>query len=100
MLLKAVKPNEKCFPPDFMFRLDDKEFAALRSQFVTSKPGRGGRRYSPYVFTDQGVAMLSSVLRSERAITVNIEIMQGVSARAAVHPLPRRRICRIGWCAS
>lgn len=76
VLLQAVKRNETRFPPDFMFRLDDEEFAALRSQFVTSKPGRGGRRYSPYVFTEQGVAMLSSVLRSERAITVNIEIMR------------------------
>lgn len=76
VLLQAVKRNEARFPPDFMFRLDDEEFAALRSQFVTSKPGRGGRRYSPYVFTEQGVAMLSSVLRSERAIAVNIEIMR------------------------
>ena len=58
-----------------MFQLSQEEFAILRSQFVTSSD-RGGRRYSPYAFTEQGVAMLSSVLRSQRAIQVNIEIMR------------------------
>lgn len=76
VLLQAVKRNLKRFPPDFMFQLNYREVAALRSQTVTSKPGRGGRRYQPYVFTEQGVAMLSSVLNSERAIEVNIHIMR------------------------
>jgi len=59
-----------------MFKLDRSETAALRSQIATSNAGRGGRRYSPYVFTEQGVAMLSGVLRSKRATAVNIEIMR------------------------
>jgi hypothetical protein len=76
-LLQAVKRNPARFPSDFCFQLTRKEAAALRSQTVTSnKPGRGGRRYAPYVFTEQGIAMLSSVLRSERAIRVNVEIMR------------------------
>src|ERR1700690_1424423 len=75
-LLQAVKRNLERFPPDFMFELSSAESAALRSQSVTSKPGRGGRRYAPYAFTEQGVAMLSSVLNSSRAIAVNIEIMR------------------------
>ena len=79
VLLQAVKRNLERFPDDFMFQLDAEEWKTLRSQIVTSneKPsGRGGRRYAPYAFTEQGVAMLSSVLRSERAIQVNIEIMR------------------------
>jgi hypothetical protein len=75
-LLQAVKRNVERFPPDFMFELSAAEWTALRSQSVTSKPGRGGRRYAPYAFTEQGVAMLSSVLSSDRAIAVNIEIMR------------------------
>jgi len=75
-LLQAVKRNLERFPPDFMFELSAAEWAALRSQSVTSKSGRGGRRYAPYAFTEQGVAMLSSVLNSDRAIAVNIEIMR------------------------
>jgi hypothetical protein len=75
-LLQAVRRNGERFPDDFMFQLTDEEFAALRSQFVISKLGRGGRRYLPYAFTEQGVAMLSSVLHSERAIHVNIQIMR------------------------
>ena len=75
-LVQAVKRNPERFPPDFMFELSAAEWAALRSQTVTSKPGRGGRRYAPYAFTEQGVAMLSSVLNSDRAIVVNIEIMR------------------------
>jgi len=74
-LLQAVKRNPGRFPSDFMFRLDVEEFAFLRSQFVTSKR-RGGRRTLPCAFTEQGVAMLSSVLRSERAVQVNVEIMR------------------------
>jgi hypothetical protein len=73
-LIQAVKRNIKRFPADFMYQLTKKEVNSLRSQFVTSK--RGGRRYLPYVFTQEGVAMLSSVLNSERAILVNIQIMR------------------------
>ncbi|MEX2228337.1 MAG: ORF6N domain-containing protein [Dehalococcoidia bacterium] len=77
-LVQAVQRNRDRFPDDFMFRLSDDEFEVLRSQSVISKPrgGSGGRRYPPYAFTEQGVAMLSSVLRSERAVQVNIEIMR------------------------
>jgi hypothetical protein len=74
VLLQAVKRNDSRFPPDFMFQLSSDEFANLRSQFVTSS--WGGRRHAPYAFTEQGVAMLSSVLNSPRAIAVNIEIMR------------------------
>jgi len=66
VLVQAVKRNLERFPGDFMFQLTDQEFGRLRSQFVTSKLGRGGRRTAPYAFTEQGVAMLSSVLRSPR----------------------------------
>jgi hypothetical protein len=66
VLNQAVRRNATRFPSDFMFQLTTEETTALRSQFVTSK-GRGGRQYRPYVFTEQGVAMLSSVLHSERA---------------------------------
>jgi hypothetical protein len=75
-LVQAVKRNRYRFPPDFMFQLDLEECHRLRSQFVISKT-RGGRRYAPYVFTEQGVAMLSSVLKSHRAIQVNIHSMRG-----------------------
>ena len=64
------------FPSDFMFQLTADEADILRYQIGTSKKGRGGRRYLPYVFTEQGVAMLSSVLNSERAVLVNVEIMR------------------------
>ena len=89
-LNERVRRNRKRFPEDFMFRLTKTEAEALRSQFATSKErgdglrsqfatsktGRGGRRYLPYAFTEQGVAMLSSVLNSERAVEVNIAIMR------------------------
>jgi hypothetical protein len=75
-LIQQVKRNLKRFPDDFMFQLSKAEAQALRSQFATSNDSRGGRRYSPYVFTGQGVAMLSGVLRSDGAIAVNIEIMR------------------------
>ena len=74
VLLQAVKRNKGRFPHDFMYHLTDIEVINLRSQFVTSS--WGGRRHVPYVFTEQGVAMLSSVLNSERAIKVNIHIMR------------------------
>ena len=91
-LNEAVKRNITRFPEDFMFQLtndewnslrsqfatskDEDEMDSLRSQIVTSKDNRGGRRYLPYVFTEQGVAMLSSVINSGRAIEVNISIMR------------------------
>ncbi len=75
-LIQAVKRNIRRFPSDFMFQLTATEDKSLRSQFVISKKGRGGRRYIPYAFTEQGVAMLSSVLNSARAIQVNIAIMR------------------------
>lgn len=74
-LNQAVTRNRLRFPSDFMFRLNKQEYSNLRSQIVTSK-SRGGRRYLPYAFTEQGVAMLSSVLKSERAILANVEIMR------------------------
>jgi len=74
VLLQSVKRNAKRFPDDFMYQLTEQEVAILRSQIVTSR--WGGRRYLPYVFTEQGVAMLSTVLNSERAIQVNIAIMR------------------------
>jgi len=75
VLNQAVKRNAERFPADFMFRLSLGEANYLRSQRVTSRSW-GGRRYPPFAFTEQGVAMLSSVLRSERAVRVNIEIMR------------------------
>lgn len=81
VLNQAVKRNKARFPGDFMFQITAEEAVSLRSQSVTLKVGRGQhRKYRPYAFTEQGVAMLSSVLRSTRAIQVNIAIM-----RAFVH---------------
>ncbi|RAR51017.1 ORF6N domain-containing protein [Flavobacterium lacus] len=74
VLKQAVKRNINRFPTDFMFELSKEEFESLRSQFVTSK--RGGIRYMPFAFTEQGVAMLSSVLNSDKAIAINIAIMR------------------------
>jgi hypothetical protein len=77
VLNQSVKRNIGRFPEDFMFQLSETEYVNLRSQIVTSSlPGYGGRRFLPYAFTEQGVAMLSSVLRSPRAVQVNIEIMR------------------------
>lgn len=75
-LLQAVRRNVERFPFDFMFQMTSQEFGGLRSQSVTSKPGRGGRRFAPFAFTEQGVAMLSSVLRSRQAIAMNVAIMR------------------------
>lgn len=74
-LNEAVKRNIKRFPENFMFQLTKEEYEDLISQIAISKIGRGGRRFLPYVFTEQGVAMLSSILRSEKAIQINIQIM-------------------------
>ena len=78
VLIQAVKRNERRCPADFMFQLTAEETKSLTSQFVMSheRPGRSGQRTLPYVFTEQGVAMLSTVLNSERAIAVNIAVMR------------------------
>jgi len=77
VLVQAVKRNLERFPVDFLLQLTAQEWAALRSQSVILKPGRGQhRKYLPYAFTEQGVAMLSSVLSSPQAIAVNIQIMR------------------------
>ena len=75
-LNKAVRRNRERFPADFCFQLSAEEYQALRFQIGISKRGRGGRRFLPYAFTEQGVAMLSSVLRSKRAVLVNVAIMR------------------------
>ena len=76
VLVQAVKRNIERFPDDFAFQLTLLEWTVLGSQIVTSRFSHGGRRYAPYAFGEQGVAMLSSVLGSKRAIAVNIEIMR------------------------
>lgn len=76
VLNQAIKRNTERFPEDFMFQLTESEWETLRSQIVTSKKGRGGRTYLPNVFTEHGVLMLSSVLNSQRAIQVNIQIVR------------------------
>ena len=73
---RDVRRNLQRFPIDFMFQLSIEEYTALKSQFGISKDGRGGRRTIPYAFTENGVAMLSSVLNSDRAISINISIMR------------------------
>ncbi len=99
VLVQAVKRNLARFPEDFMFQLSAEEWAALRSQSVISNTeGRGGRRTAPYAFTEQGVAMLSSVLGSPRAIAVNIEIMRTfvrVRALAATHGDLAKRLAEL-----
>ena len=74
-LKQAVNRNKERFPEEFCFELTEEEFENWRSQFVTSKSDKMGLRYAPYAFTEQGVAMLSAVLRSETAVKVSIEIM-------------------------
>ncbi len=81
-LKEQVRRNLSRFPMDFMFELTKDEFSALRSQIATSN--RGGSRYMPMVFTEQGVAMLSSVINSEKAIQVNIEIMRAFAQYRAL----------------
>jgi hypothetical protein len=90
-LNKAVKRNASRFPSDFMFQLSPSELQSLRFQSGTSNPGRGGRRYAPHVFTEQGVAMLSSV----RAVQVNVAIMRTfvrLREMLATHEELRRKI--------
>ncbi|MEK6589778.1 MAG: ORF6N domain-containing protein [Nitrospinota bacterium] len=93
MLKRAVKRNIERFPEDFMFQLIKEEFDNLRCHFVTSS--WGGQRYLPYVFTENGVAMLSSILNSKRAIQVNIQIMRTftkIREMLATHKELRRKI--------
>ena len=86
-LVQAVKRNEDRFPPDFVIKLTAADVAYLKSQSVISSFAHGGRRTAPYAFTEQGVAMLSTVLRSRRAIRANIEIMRAfVRMRRALQP--------------
>jgi phage regulator Rha-like protein len=75
-LNKAVKRNAERFPSDFMFQLSPDELQNLRFQTGTSRKAHGGRRFAPYAFTEQGIAMLSSVLHSQRAVQVNVAIMR------------------------
>jgi len=75
-LNQQVQRNGERFPSDFMFQLTPEEVESLRLQIATSNKGRGGRRYLPFAFTEQGVAMLSGVLKSRRAVLVNVEIMR------------------------
>ena len=83
VLTQAVRRNRERFPGDFLFQLVADEVTILRSQTVISSLGHGGRRYRPYAFTEQGIAMLSSVLRSRRAIRVNVEWLDGANAGSA-----------------
>jgi ORF6N domain len=97
-LVQAVKRNLGRFPGDFMFQLTSEEWESLRSQTVISNMGRGGRRTAPYAFTEQGVAMLSSVLGSARAIAVNIEVMRTfvrVRQLAATHTDLAKRLSEL-----
>ena len=80
--MQAVQRNIERFPPDFLFQLTDQEFAILKSQFVTSS--WGGIRKLPFAFLEQGVAMLSSVLCSKRAVAVNVEIMRAFDRMGAL----------------
>ncbi len=89
-LNEAVKRNKNRFPDDFIFRLDSAKRDSLTSQIAMSNKGRGGRRTMPYVFTEQGVAMLSSVLNSDRAVQVNTRDNAGVCKYAAAFGNERR----------
>ena len=94
-LNKAVKRNIRRFPQDFMFQLSPNEIRNLRFQIGTSRRTQGGRRYAPYAFTEQGIAMLSSVLRSARAVQVNVAIMRTfvrLREMLATHEELRRKI--------
>lgn len=84
-LNRAVRRNNDRFPEDFMFQLSDQEVTSLRCQIGTSSSSYGGRRYRPLVFTEQGVAMLSSVLQSKEAAMINIQIIRAfVSMREVI----------------
>jgi phage regulator Rha-like protein len=76
VLNQQVKRNQQRFPPDFVFQLNAREHEALRSQIVTSKEGRGGRRYAPYAFTEHGAIMAATVLNSERAVQMSVFVVR------------------------
>ncbi len=76
VLNQQIKRNQKRFPPDFVFQLSAKEYEALRSQVVTSKERRGGRRYLPYAFTEHGAIMAATVLNSERAVEMSVFVVR------------------------
>ncbi|MGB7602539.1 MAG: ORF6N domain-containing protein [Candidatus Sulfotelmatobacter sp.] len=76
VLNQQIKRNQKRFPADFVFQLSSKEYEALRSQFVTSKETRGGRRYLPYAFTEHGAIMAATVLNSERAVEMSVFVVR------------------------
>ena len=100
ILNKAVSRNRDRFPDDFMFQLTSEELESLRFQFGTSNEGRGGRRYLPYAFTEQGMAMLSGVLTSKRAVEVNIAIMRNfvrLRQLLATHEELARRLDQLEW---
>lgn len=107
-LNQQVRRNASRFPGDFMFQLDEDEVASLRSQTATIKKGRGEhRKYSPMAFTEQGVAMLSSVLRSPRAVDVNVEIMRAfvrlrrlLESKRGHLPPARRPGANVRWSVS
>jgi hypothetical protein len=97
---EALRRNRERFPEDFVFQLTPEEHEILRSQFATSSDHWGGRRYLPYDFTEQGVAMLSSVLRSKRAIEVNIAIMRTfvrLRRLLATHEELAHRLDQLEW---
>lgn len=97
-LMEQVRRNASRFPEDFMFQLDQAEVDYLKSQNAISSTGHGGRRARPYAFTEQGVAMLSGVLRSEQAVRVNIEVMRAFVALrrlAATHIELARRVAEL-----
>jgi hypothetical protein len=95
VLNQAVKRNLKRFPEDFMFRLSPEEYSNLKSQFVTSSENWGGKRKQPLVFTENGVAMLSGILNSDRAIEVNVAIMRIFTKLRSFMMLEKNLINRI-----
>jgi hypothetical protein len=94
-LNRQVRRNINRFPEDFMFQLSSSEYESLKSQIGTSKTGRGGKQKQPLVFTENGVAMLSGILRSERAVSVNIAIMRIFTKLRSFHLLERDLVSRI-----
>jgi hypothetical protein len=96
VLNQAVKRNIRRFPEDFMFQLSQTEYDFLKSQIVTSKQGRGGKVKLPLVFTENGVAMLSGILNSDKAISVNIAIMRIFNMLRSFHMLEKDLIHQVG----
>jgi hypothetical protein len=100
VLNQAIKRNLRRFPEDFMFQISSEEHKSLRSQFVTSNEGRGGRRYQPLVFTENGIAMLSSILKSDSAVDINIAIMRIFTKLRSFHMLEKDLVNRITYLES